>query len=324
MVYAKNKSIEIMNDWGSKRIPFLFIIDFEMKAIRLFQLDSLPSGVDYSFPNLTPKRLHSKLSGQYYFRKYPVPLSQYQPAFLEVKRQILSGNSFLLNLTFPTRIETDLTLQKIYEFSHAKYKLLIDDEFLVFSPETFVTFTNGVISSYPMKGTIKATCPHASQKLLNNPKEIAEHNTIVDLIRNDLSMIAKDIKVKRFRYIDKVSTNEEDILQVSSEIAGNLPKDYHKKLGDLIFTLLPAGSVTGAPKMKTINIIRSVEQTERGYYTGVFGYFDGINLDSAVMIRFIEHHENILRFRSGGGITCNSLLESEYQELIDKVYVPLI
>ena len=87
---------------------------------------------------------------------------------------------------------------------------------------------------------------------------------------------------------------------------------------------MPAGSVTGAPKQKTLEIINHVEGLPRGYYTGIFGCFDGENLESAVMIRFIEQRDGQLWFRSGGGITCNSLAELEYQELIDKVYVPFV
>ena len=87
--------------------------------------------------------------------------------------------------------------------------------------------------------------------------------------------------------------------------------------------LLPAGSVSGAPKSRTLEIIRSAEQSDRGYYTGVCGYFDGQNLDSAVMIRFIEQIGNGFYYRSGGGITAQSNLHAEYLEAIDKVYVPI-
>jgi para-aminobenzoate synthetase component I len=87
--------------------------------------------------------------------------------------------------------------------------------------------------------------------------------------------------------------------------------------------LLPAGSVSGAPKPKTLEIIRNVEGGNRGYYTGVFGVFDGNTLDSGVMIRFIEQENGKLYYRSGGGITTQSVVSSEYQEVIDKVYVPL-
>ena len=89
------------------------------------------------------------------------------------------------------------------------------------------------------------------------------------------------------------------------------------------FSLLPAGSVSGAPKPKTIAIIREAEKESRGYYTGVFGYFDGHELNSGVMIRFIEKQGNTYYYRSGGGITTQSDALTEYQETISKVYVPV-
>jgi para-aminobenzoate synthetase component 1 len=110
---------------------------------------------------------------------------------------------------------------------------------------------------------------------------------------------------------------------VSSKITGRLPSDYRTRLGDIIFTLLPAGSICGAPKRKTVEIILENELDPRGYYTGIFGIYDGETLDSGVMIRFIEQRDGSLIYRSGGGITAWSDPEMEYQELIDKIYVPL-
>ena len=324
-MYKRSEAIEIMNDWGSKQNPFLFVVDFEMQKIRLFPNNvDLPEGIMCSFPAQRFEKKIAKGCSSFYFRKYPVSYTVYKEAFQKVMSQINAGNSFLLNLTFPTKIETDLTMRDIYVRSTTKYKLYLEDEFVCFSPETFVTIRNGEIYSYPMKGTIKATVPEAEAVLLNDVKETAEHHTIVDLIRNDLSMVANDVSVKRFRYVEKVNTHEDDILQVSSEIVGKLPENFHYRLGDIIFALLPAGSVTGAPKQKTVNIMKQVEGISRGYYTGIFGYYDGKDLDSAVMIRFIENRNGELWFRSGGGITCNSNAESEYHELIDKVYVPIV
>jgi para-aminobenzoate synthetase component 1 len=323
-VIAKSEAISIMNNWGVKKIPFLFIIDFEMKAIRLYRLDfPLPEPVSFSFHNTeTPITSLSYRTG-FTFIKHPVSFTDYKAAFLSIQKQIIAGNSFLTNLTFPTPIDTDLTLKQLFEYSRARYKVLIDGEFVCFSPETFITIRNGIISTCPMKGTINASVPQAEQMIMNNPKETAEHNTVVDLLRNDMSLVATDIVVNRFRYIDRIITHEGEILQVSSEITGRLPDDYHRRLGDILFAMLPAGSVTGAPKVRTVALIREVEKSDRGYYTGICGTFDGENVDSAVMIRLIEMHDGKMRFRSGGGITFLSNVMDEYNELIDKVYVPI-
>jgi para-aminobenzoate synthetase component 1 len=201
--------------------------------------------------------------------------------------------------------------------------LWIKNNFVCFSPEIFVRIQDGKIFAYPMKGTIDANTPNAKKILMNDPKEIAEHATITDLIRNDLSIVAEQVQVLRYRYIDTVQTNQGPILQTSTEICGQLPPDYGSHLGDILFKILPAGSITGAPKTKTMEIISKAEDYERGFYTGVVGYFDGQNIDSAVMIRFIEQKDERLFFKSGGGITSQSKEMSEYQEMIQKVYVPI-
>ena len=174
-----------------------------------------------------------------------------------------------------------------------------------------------------MKGTIDSSVPDAERKILDDQKETAEHHTIVDMIRSDLSKVSTNVKVEKFRFLDKIKTSNKTLLQVSSKITGKLPADYQAHLGDILSALLPAGSICGAPKKKTLEIISKSEIYKRGYYTGVFGIFDGSQLQSAVMIRFIEKNGEKFIFKSGGGITFNSDPEREYQELIDKVYVPI-
>lgn len=159
---------------------------------------------------------------------------------------------------------------------------------MCFSPESFVRIKNGKIYSYPMKGTLDASLPNAEEVLMNDEKEAAEHATIVDLIRNDLSRVAERVRVDRYRYIDVLHTNKGDILQTSSEISGKLPSDYHKRIGDILAAMLPAGSITGAPKDKTVQIIHEAEGYDRGFYTGIMGIYDNGMLNSAVMIRFME------------------------------------
>ncbi|MCK4745638.1 MAG: aminodeoxychorismate synthase component I, partial [Bacteroidales bacterium] len=193
----------------------------------------------------------------------------------------------------------------------------------VFSPERFIRIRGNTISSNPMKGTIDAQIPGAHAKLTSDEKEDAEHNTIVDLIRNDLSTIATNVRVRRFKYIDRLKTHQGELLQMSSEISGTLPEGFQNRLGEMLFRLLPAGSICGAPKKKTVEIILEAEQYDRGYYTGVFGHWDGKGLDSAVAIRYMEKDGETLVFKSGGGITFQSHCEREYDEMLKKVYVPI-
>jgi para-aminobenzoate synthetase component 1 len=223
----------------------------------------------------------------------------------------------------PSRINTNLSPEEIFYRSEAPYKICLKDQFVCFSPEIFVRIKDEVISSYPMKGTIDANIDKAEELLLNDEKEVAEHHTIVDLIRNDLSIVATDVHVDRLMYIDRICTNRGDLLQMSSQISGQLPANYQQSIGTILTKLLPAGSICGAPKPKTLEIINKVESYKRGYYTGVFGVFDGQNLDSCVLIRYLEQDGEQLIFKSGGGITFLSDCQTEYNELIQKVYVPI-
>jgi len=319
----KQQAIRKMNTYGEQSIPFVFVIDFEMQKI-IVEASSYAIPLSYHVKGQTNVSSSYHLKDRFDFDIKPISFDRYANAFNKVKEEINFGNSFLLNLTFPTPINTSLSLSEIYKASTAPYKLYIPNQCVVFSPESFVSIQNGIISSYPMKGTIDASFPNAEAIILADQKETAEHCTIVDLIRNDLSMVAKKVSVEKFRYINTIETNRKTLLQVSSKISGIMPSDYKQNIGTHLFTLLPAGSISGAPKKKTVEIIENVEQQARGYYTGIMGYFDGNNLESGVMIRFIEKVEDQLYFRSGGGITSQSELQSEYQELIDKVYVPIL
>ena len=315
--------IELMNRYCSSGEAFLFIIDFGMNHPEIHKLSSLPPGIKFSTPLISNLKLPQIYPKSFIWEKEPVSFSYYKDAFLNVMTNIRNGNTYLLNLTFPTRLTTDLSLTEILHASSAKYKLLYHDRFVVFSPETFVRIRDGVISSYPMKGTIDASLDNAEYTILSDEKEMAEHNTIVDLIRNDLSIFSDDVSVTRYRYVERIETNGKALLQVSSEITGVLPDNYRGRIGEIITGMLPAGSVTGAPKKETIRIILESEKYERRWYTGVFGVFDGRSLDSAVMIRYIEKDSGQLIFKSGGGITSLSDMRKEYEELISKVYVPL-
>ncbi len=297
-----------------------FLIDFNGN-IFIEDISKLKN-IYFSFPALTlsaPKTPKKKLI----LKKEPISFERYQKAFSEIIREIEKGNTYLLNLTFPTKIKTNYSLLDIYNHSKAKFKLLFKDKFVCFSPERFVKIQNGKIYTYPMKGTIDASIPEAKTLILNNEKEMAEHTMVVDLLRNDLGIIAREVKVNKFRFIDKIKAGDKELLQVSSEIEATLPKNWHENWLELILKMLPAGSVTGTPKKKTVEIIKRVENYDRGFYTGIFGITDEKTfLDSAVIIRYVEKNDDFI-YKSGGGITIDSNIKKEYEELINKVYIPI-
>jgi len=311
-----------MNELGSKETPFVFIIDYDFEKPLLFDFNNsidlfwqTPELSNYHPGIVPPVNLQWSV--------YPIEFQEYKKAFSLVQDHIHKGDTYLLNLTMPGKVETNLSLEEIFHLSNSPYKILLRNQFVCFSPEIFVRIKDGIISSYPMKGTIDANIENAEQQLLNDEKEVAEHHTIVDFIRNDLSRIATDVKVEKFMYIDRIHTNKGDLLQMSSHISGKLPENYQQSIGSIVCKLLPAGSICGAPKSKTVEIIKTAESYTRGYYTGIFGVFDGKNLDSCVLIRYLEQDQNQLTFKSGGGITFLSDCKSEYNELIQKIYVPI-
>lgn len=312
-----------MDEFGRSKIPFIFIIDFEMERIIVSSIKDLSDEIRIQFPQFSHVQKHIPVREEYNWKIKPIDLPTYERGFRHVQAEIHKGNTFLLNLAYPTSITTDLSLDQLFYAVHAKYKVFVEEEFIFFSPETFVKISDGYIYTYPMKGTIDADLPDALQTILEDQKELAEHFTIVDLLRNDLSIVAKDVTVTKFRYPDYIHTNDKNLIQISSEIRGELPANYPSAIGTILFGLLPAGSISGAPKKKTLEIIRTAEGRTRGYYTGISGYFDGNILDSCVNIRYIEQKNEHLNYMSGGGITFQSELMKEYSELIDKVYLPV-
>lgn len=316
-------AVEKMNRLGKQKRPFLFVIDFDMQQPVIEELPVNKPDLLFDLNGFKEMGEPVKLPEYRLFDPRVPGRKDYAASFYKVKDHIHKGDSYLVNLTQPSEIETNLSLLQLFHLAKARYKLYFRGQFVVFSPETFVKIEMGQISSYPMKGTIDASLPHARMKLLQNKKERAEHLTIVDLIRNDLSRFAKKVTVKKLCYLELLKTNKGALWQMSSEITGMLPDNFNEKIGTFLFSMLPAGSVSGAPKKKTLEIIAAAENYKRGFYTGVFGYFDGEKMDSAVMIRFIEKIKGGMYYKSGGGITAKSELQSEYNELIQKIYVPV-
>ncbi|MCK4746885.1 MAG: chorismate-binding protein, partial [Bacteroidales bacterium] len=200
---SRKGTIEAINAFASSGDPFMFLISFNGGNNLVFPTEkAAQNGFYMEFPGMTNHDFGPAQNSPINFRTYPVDPIQYQKAFDHVTGQIHYGNSFLLNLTFPTPVETNYSLRDIFTASRATYKLYIENELVVFSPERFIRIRGNTISSNPMKGTINAAIPGAHALLSSDRKEDAEHNTIVDLIRNDLSTVASNVRVMRFKYIE--------------------------------------------------------------------------------------------------------------------------
>lgn len=380
----KQEIIDKINRLASQDEPFLFVINYQADEAFIRKLSDInPEECLFdiegkgNFSHARKETLKEETSETTWQIEPPL-YEDYERSFNIVKNNIMAGNSYLTNLTCKVPVSCNLSLEEIFHRAKGKYKLLLrrkrtqaEDKahlkeeaqnkahlkeenieenltpFVCFSPETFVRIKNGRIYSYPMKGTLDASLPDAEKQLMEDRKEAAEHATIVDLIRNDLSRVAEDVRVDKYRYVDVLHTNKGDILQTSSEISGRLPEDYPHHLGEIFDAQLPAGSITGAPKDKTMQIIHEAEGYDRGFYTGIMGIYDQGELNSAVMIRFIEEETSPvdfeadgeknfkanegkkpkesreLYFKAGGGITSKSDCRREYEEVIQKIYLPI-
>ncbi|WP_447639802.1 MULTISPECIES: aminodeoxychorismate synthase component I [Chitinophagaceae] len=313
-----------MDKWFAQGKPFFFLLDYRVENGDCVLLEDIyPNEIQYVTPignNIVCESIPDK---NLVFQKSPESFETYKKKFDQVKNVIQQGDSYLLNLTCATPIQTNYSLQELFHTGQSKYKLYYKDRFTHFSPETFITIKEQNIATFPMKGTIDASLDNAEQTILNDQKEKTEQYIITDLLRNDLSIVANNVEVKKFRYLDRIETNHKPLYQVSTHIEGTIKPEWQQSAGSIFSRLLPAGSICGAPKKKTLESIEDIEDYQRHFYTGVWGIFDGQQLDSCVIIRIIEKQQGQFVFMSGGGITTSSAAEKEYQEMIDKIYVPI-
>lgn len=308
-----------------------FIINYPLTEAYLLDLTATEGSPQlyfdygYAYYPIKSSEVSQTPSPSRLLEKHPEPISRYAQRFEIVHDALQRGEISLINLTLATPIDCPLTLADIYSSSRAKYKVMLPHQFVCFSPERFVHINpEGIITSHPMKGTIRADIPNAAQVILDDPKEIAEHTDMVESMKEELKKVGQNVSVPRFRYIDRIDTEQGGLLQVSSEVRAELSNDWRLRSGKILQTLLPAGSIAGIPKDSAIKYINQAEQHHRGYYSGISGYFDGQELETSVMIRFIQQLEDgSLIFHSGGGVTINSICEKEYQEVLEKIYLPI-
>ena len=188
------------------------------------------------------------------------------------------------------------------------------------SPEILVSVKNGKILTKPIAGTRpRGKTPEEDKKLaeelISDEKERAEHLMLVDLARNDVGKVAKSgsVKVDRFMYIENYS----HVMHIVSDVSGELKEELHPL--DVLKSVFPVGTVSGAPKVRAMQIIEELEPEKRGPYAGAVGYvsFDG-NLDTAIAIRTAIVRKNDIYIQAGAGIVADSIPENEYEETVNK------
>lgn len=188
------------------------------------------------------------------------------------------------------------------------------------SPETLVKLDNKRLTTFPIAGSRKRGKDEQEDQeliddLLTDTKELAEHNMLVDLGRNDLGRISKFNSVKVERYMDILKFSK--IIHIASQVGSDILDD--KDGLDAIDALLPAGTLSGAPKIRACEIINELENNKRGIYGGAIGYLDFTgNIDTCIGIRLAYKKNDKVFVRSGGGIVCDSVPENEHQECLNK------
>lgn len=316
------EAIAQLNHYSLTKTPFVAVIGYDDEcffACRLEEAESL--GIKFKLQSSPKPYMPNDTKPKPDLNPIYPPFLHYKQAFLKAREYFKSGDAYLLNLCFKTRLRSNISLDEIFARSDASLVLKFKDEFVCFTPESFINITKNKISTTPMKGTIDASIKNAEQVLLCNQKEFSEQAMMVDLMRNDLAMVADDVVVERFRFVEKVRTSKGDLLQTSSEISATLRDYYAQNYGDMLERLLLAGSITGTPKPRVTQIISELERDKRGYFSGIFVLYDGDSLRSWVLIRFIGRDEEGFYFHSGGGLTFESDINSEYNELCNKVYL---
>lgn len=255
--------------------------------------------------------------------------AQYQSAFERVQDYIAAGDCYQINLTqkFAATATGDLlaTAQQFWQLTDAPYAAYLNIqqfELLSCSPELFIEFgPQRTLITKPIKGTMPRHADpildaQSKQQLIDSEKDQAENVMIVDLLRNDLSIYAETGSVKTPKLFQIESFNQ--VHHMVSEVTATLKAEVNPF--QLLMSALPGGSITGAPKIRAMQIIEELEAAPRGAYCGSIGYF---NFDGTgswnILIRSIQKHQDQISLWAGGGITIASDCDAEYQECFDKV-----
>jgi para-aminobenzoate synthetase/4-amino-4-deoxychorismate lyase len=256
-----------------------------------------------------------------------IPKPEYLARILEIKEHIACGETYQVNftdnITLPTEESPAVVFASLSRHHSAAYGAMMNiagHHVLSFSPELFFRRNGREIETRPMKGTMRrgldaAGDAAAAQRLQNDAKNRSEHVMIVDLLRNDLGRICEmgSVRTENLFSIERYET----LLQMVSTVAGTLRPGvtYY----EIFRSLFPSGSVTGAPKIRTMQIIRTLEREPRGVYTGAIGFIaPGGTARFNVAIRTIVTKDGVARMGVGGGIVAESDPEDEHRECLLK------
>ena len=249
---------------------------------------------------------------------------QYCEMVEKAKEYIREGDIFQVVLSNPMRAEAEGSLFDTYRVLRTEnpspymfYFSSDDIELSGASPETLAKLENGKISTFPLAGTRPRGKDDEEDKaleaeLLKDEKELAEHNMLVDLGRNDIGKVSEigSVKVEEYLSIERFS----HVMHIGSTVTGKIRAD--KDAVDAVDAILPAGTLSGAPKFRACQIIEELENDKRGVYGGAIGYLDFTgNMDTCIAIRLVYKKNGRICIRSGAGVVADSVPENEYQRM---------
>lgn len=252
---------------------------------------------------------------------------QYCEMVEKAKEYIREGDIFQVVLSNPMRAEAEGSLFDTYRVLRTEnpspymfYFSSDDIELSGASPETLAKLENGKISTFPLAGTRPRGKDDEENKaleakLLKDEKELAEHNMLVDLGRNDIGKVSEigSVKVEEYLSIERFS----HVMHIGSTVTGKIRAD--KDAVDAVDAILPAGTLSGAPKFRACQIIEELENDKRGVYGGAIGYLDFTgNMDTCIAIRLVYKKNGRICIRSGAGVVADSVPENEFRECINK------
>ena len=252
---------------------------------------------------------------------------QYCEMVEKAKEYIREGDIFQVVLSNPMRAEAEGSLFDTYRVLRTEnpspymfYFSSDDIELSGASPETLAKLENGKISTFPLAGTRPRGKDDEEDKaleaeLLKDEKELAEHNMLVDLGRNDIGKVSEigSVKVEEYLSIERFS----HVMHIGSTVTGKIRAD--KDAVDAVDAILPAGTLSGAPKFRACQIIEELENDKRGVYGGAIGYLDFTgNMDTCIAIRLVYKKNGRICIRSGAGVVADSVPENEFRECINK------
>jgi len=275
----------------------------------------------------SPLQIDLKFSADIGSEKSNFNKDEFKKAVDKSKEHIFAGDIFqvVLSQKFQVDYSGDIfqvyrALRTINPSPYMFYLDFVDYQIIGSSPESVISAKNRKLEIIPIAGT-KPRGNNAdedaqySESLLADPKEIAEHVMLVDLARNDMGKVSDygSVETSDFKTIEKYS----HVMHIISKVHGKLKKD--KSSVDAFKSAFPAGTVSGAPKIRAMEIIHGLEPDKRGFYAGAIGYFDHSgNMDMAIAIRTMLAKEGKIFYQAGAGIVADSVPESEYQETLNK------